>query len=321
MGKKKEEVVVDVIIEGATKEAETPVDDPKVIEVFDPRMAELTAMVKSTQHITVTDLEDPAQIEIVKRKRIEFKNTRVKIEKLGFAAREESNRYSKAVIAYENKLVGVIEPEEKRLAAIEEEAKLLAIRKERIEKLPVRKERIEAAGLSFFHDKTDDEMLELDSNGFEAYFNELGARKVEYDADQEEMKRAEAQKELDAENARIKAEQDAKEKELADKEAKLEADRKAMEHEKELEQAKKDTEARMKKEQEERDADLAREKKEEDERIAREKKEADAKLAKQKKYQEFLKSVGMTKDNVAEFHKIETDLEIVIYKKVGSFTK
>lgn len=296
-------------------------DDPKVVEKFDPNIAELTAIVEATKDLTATDLEDKTQLALVKEKRIELKKTRVKIEKAGLAARDEANKFSKAVIAYEKKLVGIIEPEEDRLAAIEEEAEKIAFRKEQLEKLPARKERMVKNGLAFFCQKTDEELLELDATAFETFYNELGALKVQYDADQEEMKRQEALKITEAENARVKAEQDAKQKELDEKEAKLKADRDALEHEKEVkaaaEKAAADTEARLKKEAEDKIAadKLAAEK------AAEEKKAADVKLAKQKKYQDFLKSIGMTKTNVAEFHKVETESEIVIYKKVGSFKK
>ena len=300
---------------------DTPAEDPKVIQAFDPNIAELTAMLEGTKDITVVDLKDKAQLEIVRTKRIELKNARVKIEKAGLAARDDANKFAKAVIAYEKKLVGIIEPEEDRLKAIEEEAEKAAFREEQLAKLPARKERMVKNGLAFFNEKTDDELLEMDATAFEAHYNALGAMKVQYDADMAQKERDDAAALLAEENAKKEAEQAAKQKELDEREAKLKEEEQRIAHEKEVEQAKKDTEARLKKEQEERDAKLAADKKAEDERIAAAKKEADAKLAKQKKYQDFLKSVGMTKDNVAEFHKIETDDEIVVYKKVGTFKK
>jgi colicin import membrane protein len=296
-------------------------DDPKVVEKFDPNIAELTAIVEATKNLTATDLEDKTQLALVKEKRIELKKTRVKIEKAGLAARDEANKFSKAVIAYEKKLVGIIEPEEDRLAAIEEEAEKIAFRKEQLEKLPARKERMVKNGLAFFCQKTDEELLELDAVAFEAFYNELGALKVQYDADQERMKREEAEKLLAEENAKKKAEQDAKEAELKAREDAVKAEEQRIAHEKEVEQAKKDTEARLKKEAEEKAAadKAAADKKAADEAAA--KKAADAKLAKDKEYQAFLKGLGMTKTNVAEFHKIETATEIVVYKKIGSFKK
>lgn len=304
-----------------TNNSEENKEDPKVVAAFDPRIAELTAVVETTKNIVATDLEDPTQLATVKENRIVLKKARVRIEKAGLAARDEANKFSKAVIAYEKKLVAVIEPEEDRLAAIEEEAEKLTFRKEQLEKLPLRKERMIKSDLSFFNHKTDEELLELDAVAFETYFNELGATKVQYDADQEDMKRQEAFKITEAENAKVKAEQEAKAKELAMKEAAILEERRKLDHEKEVEQAKKDTEERMKKEQEEKSA---ADKKASDDKEAMEiaaKKAADTKLAKDKEYQSFLKDIGMTRANSTDFHKEETTTEIVVYKKVGVFKK
>lgn len=295
--------------------------DTKDIEKFDPTTAELKALVKASCKITADDLEDPKQLAVVKENRIALKKARVQIEKTGKALREDANAFAKAVIAKEKELIAIIEPEEDRLAAIEEEAKQLAVRKDRLEKLPARKERLEAIAIdaenthsSFEVWVTEEQLLGMDSEQFEAFYNQCVAN---HHAQQQVI--------IDARNAKIKEEQEAKAKELAEKEAQIEKDRLAIEHEKEVkaaeEKARIETEARLKKEREDEDARIAQAKKDEDERLAKEKKEADAKLARQKKYQDFLKSMGMTKDNVAEFHKIETDTEVIVYKKVGVFTK
>ena len=263
--------------------------DPKVIEKFDPNIADLTSMVEATTGITATDLEDPKQLSVVKEHRISLKKARVQIEKAGLAARDE--------------------------------AKAIALRKDRLEKLPMRKERISKAGLESFATKSDDQLLDLDANQFEAYFNELGATKVRHDADKEEASRQEADRLLAEENARIKAEQESKAAEIAAAQKKLDDERMRLEHEKEVEQARKDTEARMKKEQEEREADAEKKRIEDEKRAAAERKEAEAKLKKNKEYQAFLKDIGMTKENAGDFHKVETDSEIIVFKKVGSFKK
>lgn len=303
-------------------------NDPKVVAKFDPTLAKLHEMVAETEGITATDLKDKAQLKAVRESRITLKTARVQIEKAGKAAREDALKFQKDVIAYEKKLIGVITPEEDRLGLIEEEAEKLAIREDRLAKMPARIERIQTVGLTIFHDKTEEEMLELDANGFEAYFNELGGRKVRYDAEQEQIKHYEAAKKLAAENARKQAEQDARDAEQAERAAelkaqedKLTADRLALEHEKEVAQAKKDTEERMKREGEEK---AAAEKAADDKKAAYEavaEKVAYAKLAKDKEYQAFLKNIGMTKTNTSNFHKIETVTEIIIYKKVGTFKK
>ena len=114
--------------------------DTKDIERFDPTKEVLQQLVLKTQSITATDLKDKAQLEVVKQNRIELKKARVQIEKTGKAMRDDANAYSKAVIAKEKELIGIISPEEDRLKAIESEAEELAIREERMKKLPERKE-------------------------------------------------------------------------------------------------------------------------------------------------------------------------------------
>lgn len=266
--------------------------DEKELEQFDPTVAELQKMVEATRDIKATDLEDAKQLTIVKENRISLKNARVRIEKTGKALRENALKFQKAVIAKEKELVAIIEPEEDRLAAIEEEAKKLVVRKVRLQKLPQLKERIESAGLSQFATKSDDELLELDDNGFEAYFNVLGASKIQHDAET-----------VDAEARKLR-----EEKEKLEREKEIRAAE---------ERAKVETEARIKKETEE---------KAEKERIEAAKKEEEkareeAALAKRKEYIDFLASHGYTKETADDFHMIETDEGYVLYKKVGVFKK
>ncbi len=59
----------------------------------------------------------------------------------------------------------------------------------------------------------------------------------------------------------------------------------------------------------------------EEKRIVAEKKAEEAKLAKQKDYLDFLKSVGYTQANKADFKREETATHYVLYKKVGEFKK
>lgn len=302
--------------------------DIKDIEKFDPTVAELTKMVKATAGITATDLEDPAQLAIVRENRIALKKARVQVQKRGKELREDALAYQRAVIEKEKELVGIIEPEEERLERIETEAKELAIRKDRLEKLPVRKERIAAAGLDDFHDRDDEGLLMLDANEFEAYFNELGAKKLEHDREETERKareeeeaRAEAARKEQEERDRIaaekQAEQDAKQKELDEKEAKLAEERRAIDHEKEVkaaeERARAEEQERQKREKEQAEAET----KAEAARKAKEKKE----LEKREAYIAFLKEHGYTKATAKDFHTEETEDAWVLYKKVGSFKK
>lgn len=318
-------------------------EDPKVVEKFDPTLANLTEMVSATKNIKATDLKDKAQLAVVKENRIALKRARVQIEKAGKIAREDAIKFQKDVISYEKKLIAVIEPEEDRLAAIEEEAVQLEIHEKRLANLPILTERIEAAGLSSFQTKTEQEVLALDENAFEAYFNELGAKKVASDKQEAEsallkkqeedrIARESEQKKIDEDNARKQQEQDAKAKELAKKEADLLEQQRKLDSEKAIKEAedkaRAETEARMKREAEmkvESDKKAAEDKiiadKAAAEKIEADRLAAENELNKKKQYQDFLTSVGMTKDNVSDFHKEETDTEIIVYKKVGSYKK
>lgn len=302
--------------------------DNKELEKFDPTVADLTAMVEATKDITATDLEDPKQLAIVRDSRISLKNARVRIEKTGKSLREDAVKFQRAVIEKEKELIAIIAPEEDRLQAIEEEAKALALKKARMENLPFLKQRIEEAGLQPFFTMTDNELLELDANGFEQHFNYLVASKNEADRlAAEEKQRLEDEKR--AEERRIedekRAEEDRKQREEREK---LEAEKKAIEdeklrlqHEKEVkeaeEKAKAETEARMKREAEEK---ATAEKKAAEEAEAARKAEQEA-LEKKAAYKKFLADNGVTEATKSEFKIENTDEGYTIYKKVAFMKK
>jgi hypothetical protein len=71
---------------------------------------------KSTDIKAITN---KAGYEQVHAARIVLKNTRVEIQRLGKGAREDATKFSKAVIAEENRLISLIEPEETRLECMQ----------------------------------------------------------------------------------------------------------------------------------------------------------------------------------------------------------
>lgn len=77
-------------------------------------LAELAS--KSTSITAITNKDGYEQC---KASRIALKNQRVEIEKRGKQAREDAQAFSKAVIAEEKRLIGIIEPEESRLQALQ----------------------------------------------------------------------------------------------------------------------------------------------------------------------------------------------------------
>lgn len=311
--------------------------DPKDLEKFDPTVAELTKLVEATKDIKADDLENPAQLSIVRENRISLKNARVRIEKKGKELREEAVKFQKDVIAKEKELIAIIEPEELRLKGIEEEAKRQAIRKERLLGLPERKARIEV--IPHVVMPHDDDILNMDEiefgsfiNSLVAYSNEIIKKKQEEEAEakrlaleaeaEEKRKEHEAQMEkerieIQKEKDRIKAENDAKEKEIKEKE-----------HAIEIEKAKIETEKRIKAEQEEKERIALEDKRKEEEMLALQKKELEERTALEKKrleeqeaYQKFLKDNGYTPAAAHNFKIDDSGGEVVLYKKVAVFKK
>ncbi len=85
---------------------------------FVERKAELLTLVKQSERIA--DITNVPAYQECHAARMRLKNTRVEIEKAGKVAREDATAFSKAVIAKEKELVGVIEPEESRLQALQD---------------------------------------------------------------------------------------------------------------------------------------------------------------------------------------------------------
>lgn len=76
----------------------------------------LTTLAGETKHITtITNADGREQVHTALMR---LKNTRIAIEKRGKEARDDATKFSKAVIAEEDSLVGIISPEEDRLQAL-----------------------------------------------------------------------------------------------------------------------------------------------------------------------------------------------------------
>jgi hypothetical protein len=86
---------------------------------FDERKVQLAALAKNSERITaITNADGYKECHSA---RMTLKNTRVTIEKLGKEARDDANAFSKAVIAKEKELLGIISPEEDRLQKLQEQ--------------------------------------------------------------------------------------------------------------------------------------------------------------------------------------------------------
>ena len=258
----------------------------EALQKFDPTTAELTALVERTKGISADDLENPEQMKVVKESRQALQRARVNIEKKGKALREDALKFQKAVIAKEKELIAIIEPEEERLSAIEEEAKKIALRKARLEGLPAKKARLLAIS-KHIEMPSDEEILAMDANTFEAQVNFHTARCLE-------IERAEINREKVKEEARIKAEQDKKQAELDAQQKKIDEEKAKIEHQKEIVQAEErariETQKRMEREAKEKEERVKREadekEKREKEKRDREEKAAADKLAEEKAQRE-----------------------------------
>lgn len=79
----------------------------------------LAELVKSS--VRIVEIKNGDAYKEAHGARMSLKNTRVAIEKAGKTAREDATAFSKAVIAEEKRLIGMIDPEEKRLQSLQDE--------------------------------------------------------------------------------------------------------------------------------------------------------------------------------------------------------
>jgi hypothetical protein len=215
---------------------------------FEQTVEGLKQMVEASSKIEVTDLKDKAQLELVKRSRIDLRNVEIAIEKRGKGYRDVFNAVNKEIIIKEKELKEITSPEIDRLKTIEAEAKELEIMEARKAKMPARKERLIGIDSTGCYICEDDNLLAMDATAFETYYNNCVANKNERTRialeEKAEADRKAEQARIDAERAELEAEKEA-ERKRKEKEAEeqAEADRKAEEDR--LKQEKKDQEAEM----------------------------------------------------------------------------
>jgi len=221
----------------------------------------------------IAEIKDDDDYSLVKGACREFQKVRVSIEKTGKAARDDANKFAKAVISEEKRLLKIFVPEENRLKALRKDVDDKHIREaaEKLAKETARKEAIEGKILyirSFAENLfgqdvaslegaldiveniqiTEDAYQEYEDNAViakNAVVTKLSAAIAERKeleilrAQQEDKARiqAEAQAKLDAESAKLRAQQDAIDKEKAEIEAAkhAEAEKKLAEERKEAE--------------------------------------------------------------------------------------
>lgn len=302
------------------------------IAVIDPNEDKCNAVVESVKDITA-DPENITKEElvVVSETRNKLVKMRTHIERVCKVEREEAKNYQKDVIAYENKLIGIIVPEEIRLKKIEADTKAFNIRKERLKTLPEYKQRFIDAGIKELIQiseetglpvpVTDDYLFSLDPNARDYYFNELLRLKLEEDQRQIALQKAKEVEEQEAKNLIIKTEQEATARKLKEAQDELEKEKIQLEHEKELGIVKKEAQKQAQEDAKIEADRLAKEKDEAIEKLKLEQIEAKKKQEADEKYQTWLKKHGWTKETENDFHIENCDKIIVLYKSIATFKK
>jgi len=96
----------------------TVIERASAVLSFDETKAALLPLVEASARIV--GITNGAGYAEAQSARMKLRNTRVEIEKRGKAAREDATAFSKAVIAKEKELIGVIAPEEDRLQLLQD---------------------------------------------------------------------------------------------------------------------------------------------------------------------------------------------------------
>lgn len=262
---------------------------------FDITKEELQKRVDETKDITVDNLEDKNQIARAKRARIDLRNVEIEIEKTGKSYRDIFTKVNKDIMEKQKELLAITTPEIERLTDFEDKAKEIEIRKEREMLLPFRKEE-----LAKVDNVTEDFLLlGMDNNQFSSYLTEKIEEKKEKERQAQVEKEREEQKQKEIKEAEERARKEAEQRAEIEKiEAKKKADA-------EIERLKKE----------------AKDKEEAEERARLEKIAEEKKLAKRKEFTDWRTSLGYSEETKSDYRQEEIDGEIVLFKKVGSFTK
>jgi hypothetical protein len=216
---------------------------------------ELTSL--STKFADVIEISNADDYSLVKGACREFQKVRVSIEKAGKSARDDANKFSKAVLSEQKRLLDIVVPEEDRLKALRKEVDDKAVREaaEKLKKEEGRKENIKhkieydirgPANNMFGKDSaelkiylSDLTKIEITEEEYQELFDyaviakTAGVKKLSVAIEEkeelerlralqeeQEKKQAEEQARIDAENEKIRLAQEAIEKEKREIEAK-----------------------------------------------------------------------------------------------------
>lgn len=320
------------------------------IEKFNPKKAELVTLAERYKNLTINGVDDKTGYLQVDTARKDVKKVISDIKKTGLSIRDDANKFVKNVIQVEKDLIGVIEP-----IRLELEGKLAEIdiekeKQKRMAQAPERKAKLAEINITV----EDDFILLMDDSRFnEFYFQKKSAyheeqariAKEEADAREVEAKRirdieesklqaerdklAEERRKLDEdkriEDAKRKAADDARLK--AERDAKLAADKAEQDKKDALAKAEKEKQdlidAQARKEQERIDAEN-KAKQDELDRLESIKKENE-RNEKLKKYQKFLKDNGADGAIIHELPPVDSIVnrqgnKFTLYKKIAEIT-
>ena len=228
------------------------VDRAKASLSIDHTEKELSDLAKKFADIERIVNED--DYSLVKGACREFQKVRVSIEKAGKSARDDANKFAKAVIEEQKRLLGIIAPEENRLKAIRKEVDDRAVR-EAAEKLKAEEERVGRIQERILHIRSRaDFSFGLSSKELANYLDQLENIQIT-DGDYQEffdeaviaknagIKKLSSAIEEKKELEKLKAEREEQERKQAEQQAILDAQKRELEEEKaKLERAKKEEE-------------------------------------------------------------------------------
>jgi len=301
------------------------------IEKFSPKKAELTTLAMKYKNLKIEGIDDKTGFKIVDEARKDLKKKRVEIVKTGKELRQEARDFANAVIKAEKELVAIIEPLEKDLQNKQDKIKEEQLKIDRAVLLPERKEKLASINCI---EKTDDDLLMMNPEEFNVFYNN---KKAEY------LEEKEAQ--LEIEKARIAKEKEdaaAEKKRLADlekakEEARIAAEEKAKQDlidakKKAEDDKKKAIEDEKRRAKEERQRLIDDQKRKEEERIAEENRlkaekeakakadaEEKAKMEKRRAFVKWLSDNGYNEKTKDDFYRLDGVEECILYKKISTF--
>ena len=191
------------------QEMETQISN---IAKFDITKAELEKIVKDTKEVTVEDLEDKNQLELVGIAKNDLRTIEIEIEKTGKSFRDVFTKMNKGIMAKQKELLAITNPEVERLKGLLDEAKEYEDKQSRIKLLPYRKEKLAEINVS----RTEDFLLKLNDKDFADFLMSETVLFNQNEISKKEIIIAEREKALDIKKGIAEALENEKQKQVED---------------------------------------------------------------------------------------------------------